>query len=100
MKRVEWTDATSYSRNKPRIQNAWQAQFGPVRIYITTAHIYYPDKWVVLVQPICSTPVELPSEVPADNLELAQVSALQFAGERLASYSQAYDAIMAEMVAE
>lgn len=44
---MNWTDATTYSRNDAeRKQTAWEIQTGNIRIYITNAHRYYPNEWV------------------------------------------------------
>lgn len=43
----QWTDATSYSRNKEKKQTAWQVNLGHVKIYITCAHLHSPGKFVM-----------------------------------------------------
>lgn len=43
-----WKDSTSYSRDdKERVQTAWTAESGPVRITVTCGHIHYRPEWVM-----------------------------------------------------
>lgn len=46
---MNWTDATTYSRgDNERKQTAWEWQTEYLRIYITNAHVYYPNLWVIV----------------------------------------------------
>lgn len=49
---MQWKDATSYSRDGPRIATAWALKpCADLRISVTCGHIYYPGKWVMHCEP-------------------------------------------------
>lgn len=44
---TEWKDCTSYSRgDTKRIPTTFEAKAGPVRLCVTSGHIYYRGQWV------------------------------------------------------
>lgn len=50
---MEWKDATSYIRGQvDRTPDTFSAQCGPMRLVVTSGHIYYPGKWVAHAFPL------------------------------------------------
>ena len=47
---MNWTDATTYSRQQPgqpkQEQTAWEINAGSVRIWVSNSHQYFPGEWV------------------------------------------------------
>lgn len=74
---VQWEDATSYSRGRPRVQTTWRATFGPrVAITVTNGHIYCPGQFVVHCKAIGLDTYPLPEGITpehAQELALAKV---------------------------
>lgn len=49
---MKWTDATSYSQGKERIQHAWRTE--PTKGFSITVlddHLYHPGEWVMHCDP-------------------------------------------------
>lgn len=50
---MNWKDATSYSRDdKERLPTTFAATSGPLKLVVTSGHIYYPGRWVGHCQPL------------------------------------------------
>ncbi len=50
---MEWTDATSYSRDdRERVPTTFEAKAGPIRLCITCGHIYHKGEWIGHAFPI------------------------------------------------
>ena len=81
---MNWTDATTYSRNDPdKKQSAWELRTGELRIYITNAHRYYPGAWAVVCYEIgINSAAEM--KIPGNSTpEKAQKTALAIVKNRI-----------------
>lgn len=89
---LEWADSTSYSRGAPRIQDAWTAIVGPLRISVMTGHIYFRPNWAYLIQPLMHEAREIPGVAVAD-VEGAQTHAIAHARSLLLSYVETFNVL-------
>ena len=79
---MEWTDATSYSRDaKNKIQTAWELKLPNVKIYITNNHTYYKGEIVMHCFQLGIDTKYL--NLPADKVEEAKEKALNIVKEKI-----------------
>lgn len=78
---MKWVDATSYSRDQPRIQTGWRAALSDLAIVVTKGHIYAKGRWVMHCRPWYDTHDLGPDTIPVEEI---QATALQKVRDRLA----------------
>jgi hypothetical protein len=95
MKMIEWTDATSYSRDKPRVQTAWQWEKGAIRIWIGRGHRYNPERWTMHCSDLGIDTKDIgPANMPLRDAQLTAFSAVQAAiAKKVAAYNRIAEAI-------
>ena len=77
---MKWEDASSYERDKPRIQTGWRADVADLRITITKAHIHAPGRWVMHCRPWFDTKDIGPADM---EVERAKVIALDLVRRKI-----------------
>ena len=70
-----WEDATSYSRNKDRIQTAWQIETNHLRIYITNSHIHNRGAFTMHCYQLGIDTLDI--GIPGDDVKKAQERAIE-----------------------
>lgn len=71
-----WKDTTTYSRDdKVRKPSQWTLDTGKLKITVLNAHIYYPNRWVLICYEIgvkCSI-LKAPIETPLEHIQAAGI---------------------------
>lgn len=70
---LKWTDATSYSQGRERVQTAWETRAASARIYVTTGHIYLKGRWAMHCHPWFDTHDMGPDTLPVAEVQAAAI---------------------------
>lgn len=64
----QWKDSTSYRQGEPypRTPRSWRLEVGPLRLFVSNGHIWFPGQWVGDVAPFHGDPHTLKATNEAD----------------------------------
>jgi hypothetical protein len=81
--KIEWIDATPYSRGQENVQSVWEIKSGPVAIRITSRHLDYPGRWVMSCHPLAPGVIPMSGYEADMSVEEAKASAVRLVNARL-----------------
>lgn len=96
----QWQDASSYTREEVErgkvAPRSYRLRLGPVAIYVTSDHIYYRGKWVLVCPQLGLGTTEGPHRLEATTAAAAQSEALDLAAAQARQLVAALDLIRQE----